>query len=100
MSGNSIDLTGAWSKVWSSFGGNSNFWLALAMLGVVFVAWGIAQFIWEKRRGSGGNTSSLVWKVVLGCLLAGPNLVIPIVLGIFDVLANLIVKLVKSAGLA
>lgn len=100
MTGSTLDLSGAWSKFWNGIaGGLGNLPIALAIIGMLIIVGGLVKFFWDKRRGGGGNSSQLVWTSVVGSLLAAPNLILPLLLGIIDLLVNMFVKLVQSVSL-
>lgn len=89
-----IELVGPWNTLWggitSSLGGGKNFIGVVAVLGVILIVAGLITFLWQKRRGSGGNTKQLVMTTVIGALLAGPSVVIPLILTIAELLVNIV----------
>lgn len=100
MNGSTLDLSGAWSAFWRGISsGLGNLPMALAIIGMLIIVGGLVKFFWDKRRGGGGNTSQLAWTSIVGSLLAAPNLILPLLLGIIDLVVNMIVKLVKSVNL-
>lgn len=101
MNGSTLNLSGAWQAFWNGIsGGLGNLPMALAIIGMLIIVGGLIKFFWDKRRGGGGNTSQLVWTSVIGSLLAAPNLILPILLGIVDLVVNMLVKLFKSVNLS
>lgn len=101
MTGSNLNLSGAWTAFWNGISsGLGNLPMALAIIGMLIIVGGLVKFFWDKRRGGGGNNSQLVWTSVIGALLAAPNLIIPLLLGIIDLVVNMFVKLVASVNLS
>jgi len=101
MNGSTLNLSGAWKAFWEGISsGLGNLPMGLAIIGMLIIVAGLVKFFWDKRRGGGGNNSQLVWTSVVGALLAAPNLIIPLLLGILDLVVNMFVKLVKSVDLS
>jgi hypothetical protein len=87
-----LDLKGAWTSLWSAIntGTFASIMTLLTWAGVILVVFAVLKWLWDKRRGGGGNSQSLIWTSVLGGALAAPNLLLPIVLGLIDMLVNTI----------
>ncbi len=93
-----VNLAAGWAKVWGvvqgALGGVAGL---LTAVGVILVVAALVKFLWDKRRGGGGQGSSAVlWAIVVGSVLAAPGLIIPLLLGVTDVVANAIVGIFNS----
>lgn len=89
--GNEIDLSSGWADVLAAMQGSlGDFLTLLTAIGVVLICMAVAKFVWDKRKGGGQGSQTLIWTGVFACILAGPQLVFPIVLNIFDTLANFV----------
>lgn len=93
----SIDFAGSWSKFWTAISGSlGGLTTILSIVGMLLVVGGILGYIWERRKGGGGGGhSKLGWTILVGAILAGPNVVIPALLTLFDFAANVIVSALK-----
>lgn len=89
-----VDLAGSWTKAWSVFStGNEKIFTILSVVGVIIFVASLAGYIWQRRRGSGGNTGAVIGAGVVGMLFCAPQVVIPLLLVIVDLLANTVVRL-------
>jgi hypothetical protein len=84
----SINLAGSWSTAWSSLSGPlGSFVTFLGVIGTMLVIGALVVYFWERRRGGGSHTK-LIWTALVGCILAGPDIVLPSILTLFDFAAN------------
>ena len=99
--GGSVNLVTGWNTVWSAvqtaLGPLSTL---LTAIGAVMVVGGILKWIWDRRRGGGGQGhAALFWTILIGAILASPELLIPFFLTVADFIINAIVNLTsKSSG--
>ena len=93
-----VDLKGGWAKVWSAIGtALGNLAGLLTAFGVIIVVFAVLKWLWDKRRGGGGQgNSTLGWAMGFGAILAAPGLLIPLTLGLVDVLINAVINIVNS----
>lgn len=93
-----VDLAGGWNNVWGVIkGALGGFAGLLTAVGVIVVVAALVKWLWDKRRGGGGGGSAAVgWAIAVGSVLAAPGLIIPLILGIFDVVANAVINLVQK----
>ena len=92
---NKVDLTSGWNKLWSAISGVApEFWVALTMIGVGLIIFATGKWALEKYTGRGGQGGkTIMWALVVGCLLAAPAVLIPLMLGIFELIISLVVSL-------
>jgi len=99
-----INLAGQWTALWTKI--NQGDWATLSQLmtwvGIVLIVFAVGKFLWDKRRGGGGGmgcgSTSVVVAVVIGGLLSGPEVIIPVVLTIADLLVNLVVRILPGGA--
>ena len=66
----------------------------LTAIGVVLVVFAIIRWLWDRRRsGFQGNHSGLLWTFGVGAVLAAPDVVIPLLLGLADLVTNAVIGL-------
>jgi len=94
----SVDLTTGWNKLWSAISSAApTFFNTLAVIGVALIVFAVLGWIWRKWRG-GANSKNLMWGLAIGAVLAGPQLIIPAVLKIIEIVITIIVGLLKIPG--
>lgn len=97
MADSTVDFRGGWTDLWTPVndalgtGGTT----LLAVIGTAMVVGGLATFVWEKRKGQ-GNSSKLMYIILFGALLNAPNLIIPAMLWLVDLLINGVVGIFTS----
>ena len=100
--GDTVNFRESWSKFWSSLTsstGIGGLFTLLSLVGMLLVAMAIIKWAWDRRRGGGGGGSgAIIGAVIVGALLSAPNLIIPIVLLIVDVVINAVAKIVTNAA--
>lgn len=102
--GTTLDLKGGWNEFWGAInktGTNIHGLLTLlTVIGTLMIAAGLIGWLWKKRRGGGlrDGSDGLFWTLIAGVILAAPNLLLPILLGILDTVANAIINLFHVAG--
>lgn len=90
------NLKDGWDAVWSAVKtGAPGLSELLLSVGVVLMVFALGKWLWDKRKGGGGNSSALLWTAVVGAALAGPEVIFPIMLGIVDWLINTVVGIVQ-----
>lgn len=94
--GGKVDFKSGWSGFWNAV---TSSWpklaTALTVIGLVLLIWSLIRYAWLKRKGQ-GNTNDLVFTTIVGAIFAGPQVILPLALGIFDLIINLLVGVVKS----
>lgn len=104
-SGETIDFAGAWSKLWTaimSATGIAGIMTVLTIGGAVIALIAIGKYLFQQRKsggqGAGHGLSQIGWALPVALLLMAPNLLIPLVLKVFDVFANVLVKIISLAA--
>ena len=92
----SVDFQSGWNTVWNSVTAAVGTQLTTLMtaLGVVLVVFAIVKWLWDRRRsGFQGNHSGLLWTFGVGAVLAAPEAIMPLLLGLADLVTNAAVGL-------
>lgn len=89
-----LNLVTAWNTLWAQLTswapGLGTF---LAVVGMLVIAIFVGKWAWDKRRGGAGGAGGFpVMAVIFGLLLAGPTVVIPVILSIVQVLFAIVVS--------
>lgn len=93
-----INLSPSWNTFWDAISAPAGKLVTLAsIIGVALIAFAIVKWAWDRRRGGGGNSSALMGALLIGVILSAPDGVIPIVLNLFDMIANAVIGLWFSA---
>ena len=97
-----VKLEDAWKEFWGAITGPAAGILKIATwVGVVIVVAAVFAWLFERKRGggvmSGQKSQGLIWAIVLGAVLAGPDLLIPLVLKIADWVVNTVTGLLSAA---
>lgn len=94
---NQINLKGGWAAVWAVVDKAAPGLSALMLsVGVILVVFALGKWLWDKRKGGGGNSSALMWTAIVGAALAGPTVIFPILLGLVDWVLNGIIGLMPK----
>ena len=89
-----LNLVNAWNTLWSQLTswapGLGTF---LAVIGLLVVVAAVGKWLWDKRRGNGSGGFPTM-ALIFGLLLAGPTIVVPVVLSILQVLFAIVVSMI------
>jgi len=92
---NQLDWVGGWNRLISAF--PSGVLTALSVIGVAILVIAIIAWLWQRRKGGGGGMSGFPWiAVILAAALAGPQLVIPALIGVLQFIINFVIAIVNS----
>lgn len=98
--GDKIDLSGAWDDLWNALTAGTGFESVtklMAVIGVALVVFAVVKWAWAKGTGrGGGGGNNVAGALLVGALLAAPDVLLPIVLQIFDVVANAVKSVFES----
>lgn len=87
-----LNLVTAWNTLWTQLTswapGLGTF---LAVVGLLVIVLAVGKWAWDKRRGNGGGSFPTM-ALIFGLLLAGPTIVVPVVLSILQLLFAIIVS--------
>lgn len=84
-----MNLRGGWTRFWNAISASvgTGFVGAIAVLGVIIIVGGLIKWLWDRHK-SGKSASFPTVLVVVGAILAGPNLLLPVFLGILDTVVD------------
>lgn len=89
-----MDLVAGWNNLWGAVSGGGKLGVILAAVGVAIIVFAVLSWLWKKRNGGGGGMSGFPWMMILlGAILAGPSVVIPLILMIAQVIINIVIGL-------
>jgi len=87
-----LNLLNAWNTLWAQITSWApGLGLILAVVGLLIIVFFVGKWGWDKRRGNGGGGFPTM-ALVFGLLLAGPTVVVPVILSILQVLFVVIVS--------
>lgn len=96
-----VNMASKWAALWAKV--NQGDWATLSQLltwvGIVLIIFAFGKWLWDKRRGGGGGmggSTSVIVAAVIGGLLSAPEILIPVVLTIADLLVNLVVRVLAG----
>lgn len=91
-----IDFVTDWSTLWGDLAPSQGLLTDLGIIGVIVLVASLVGWVLERRRsGFGGGMrahSGLLWTMLFGALLAAPNVLIPALLTLIDLIINPIVN--------
>ena len=91
-----INLVSGWNTLWNAINGAlGSLATLLTAIGAAMIVIAILGWVWERRRGGGGQGhQKLLWTLIIGAVLASPDLLIPFFLTVADFIINAIANLV------
>lgn len=97
-----VNLAGGWNTLWSAISTviGGQIMLILTIIGVIMVVFAIGKYFFDKRRGgsAGQGLGVVLWTLVFGSILAAPQVIIPLLLTILDLVINAIIAIVRATG--
>ncbi|MCU6481953.1 hypothetical protein [Arthrobacter sp. A2-55] len=99
--GGKIDLQAGWNDLWTSVTtGYPGIGHTMAIIGVGIAVLSLLKWSWNARhgRGHGAAARPVLGGLIIGAILAAPAVVIPLLLGVLSVVANIVVSLVVKAS--
>lgn len=98
--GGEVNLKGGWGTFWGAItAGFPGITTLMTVIGVALVVFALIKWAWDRRRGGGmGQGSQPLWgALVPGAILAAPAVLFPLLLGLLDWVANIVIQLTKTA---
>lgn len=93
-----IDITSQWDGVWASVtAGAPGISNALTFVAGFVAIFAFLQWIWRSSKGNRDN-KSLLWGIGMACLLAVPSVIIPIALGVIELVCNVVLGVASGAA--
>lgn len=92
-----INLRGGWADLIGTLNPSPQLLTLLTCIGVGIVVLALLKALWDKRRGGGGGFTAIIWPLAIGAALAGPTIVIPILLWGADTVVNAALALINKA---
>lgn len=84
-----LDLSGKWGTSWSAIkSALGDLTTVMTVVGFLFIVFTVGKYLWDRRRGGGGNSGVVIFGFLFGCLLISPEVLIPVVLSLFDLVIN------------
>lgn len=97
-----VNLAGGWDRFWSAIKDvvSGDIMNLLTIVGVILVIFAVAKYLFDKRRGGGAaqGLGVVFWTLMVGALLSAPQVIFPLALRLLDIVANLFLAIVRSAG--
>ncbi|XKH58317.1 hypothetical protein LG293_16970 (plasmid) [Citricoccus nitrophenolicus] len=94
-----ISVAAEWDTLWASVESSApGLTGILSFFGIAVGAWAVIKWMMDARSGGATRAGKgPLWMLAFASLLIAPTLVIPLVLNIFDIVANLVLGLVGGA---
>lgn len=90
-SGNIIDFSSQWDRLWADLSPELKGGLELAaLIGMLLVVMSLAGYLWQRSRGQNAQLKTVLWMMLFGAVLCAPGIIIPLLLRIVDMVANLV----------
>jgi len=93
-----VNLSAAWTTFWSAInrGQISTLLTIVTVIGLIVMVSALLGFVFKKRRGGGGDTKGLWWAIAIGALCSAPNVLIPVILKLIDLIVNIVLGAVNA----
>lgn len=99
---NEVDFSGGWNEFWDSLTkgvGADSIINLMSVIGVAFVV--VALIAWAVKKATGknvpGGQGGIGGALILGAVLCAPSVVIPMILTLFDLVANAFVSVFTNS---
>lgn len=93
--GSGLNWVDGWNRLISVV--PSNVLTFMTVLGVLILVLAVVIWLWQRRKGGGGGMQGFPWiAVVLAGALAGPQLVIPAIIGVLQFIVGFVITVVNS----
>lgn len=95
-----VNLKGGWTSFWTAItAGFPTITTMMTIVGVILVVFALVKWAWDRRRGGGmAQGAQPLWGALIpGAILAAPDMLFPILLGILDLVINVVISLINAA---
>ena len=98
------NFKGWWENIWGTIEANLGGYQALLeTVATLILVGAIIKYFWDKRKGGGGyggsgQNSTVIWTMAVAAMIALPGVILPLVLGVVDVLVNFGIDLVSGSS--
>ena len=90
-----MDLVGPWNRLVGIM--PPTLLNILAVVGILLIVIGLGKWFWDRRRG--GGAQGFPWMMlILGGVLAGPRVFVPVILMLVQAIINVISALIKGVS--
>lgn len=90
-----VDLAEGFNRLWDAIPNSGQVSVVMSIIAVIIVIITVVPWLWQRRKGGMNGFSGFPWiAVVIAGILAGPQLVFPLILNILSVILNLFVMAV------
>lgn len=103
VSAEKVNLAGGWKVFWDKVQGQlGGITTLLTVIGALLVVMALVMWLMERRRsgsaGMGQGAQKVMWAGIVGAVLAAPGFILPIMLGIIDLVINSIMSVMSIGG--
>jgi len=93
--GNGLNWVAGWNRLISVVPGNVLTFMTVLGVAILFIS--VVAWLWQRRKGGGAGMQGFPWiAVVLAGALAGPQLVIPAIIGVLQFIVGFFITIVNS----
>lgn len=97
--GTTIDLHDSWGKLWGAVtAGFPQLPTILTVVGLILLVSAFLKYLWDRRRGQGGNHHPVIGAMCVGAVFAAPAFLLPVVLTLLDGVMNIAANLFSSVS--
>ena len=93
-----INLKDSWDTLWTSV--TQGFGKApqiMTVIGLIVLVFALAKYFWDRRKNGSANAHPVWSAIIVGGILAAPQVVFPVLLFVADGLANIGLALFQNA---
>lgn len=90
-----VDLSAVWKTFWNAVTeeAGANFSVVLSVVGLIIVIFTLLGYVWKRWRNQGAQMGQMWLAILLGGLFAAPAILIPLLLFLVDLIANVAINL-------
>lgn len=92
-----FNFKGQWATFWGAVTSAAPQLVnALGFVAFLILLFALVKYFIERAKGSGGNTKKFLGMALIAGIFALPNILLPMVLGVFDWVANIAVQFLQK----